>query len=326
MRRNNHSKAPTAPILLNNNNTHRQRKSSSSWDDSISDLASMKATKKDLQRRKVMAKSNNLDKAQRELNRPRSVQELESSTLNILEHAKTVLDNNNTKLEASDPIDDLINSPNTMRLIPAKVAEITYNPNSVSASVGYNILESRIPNANNHSQPVAPEVSISNSNNTSGSNNLSDSQNNGASEDSQFMIKAIGQLCDKVQFLYDEIAREKNKREILEKKMDWMSKRIEVLECEKTNTSSIGVAATSTPIKVVDNETNNLKDDMLKCLNVMRSNAYQGQDVDPTSEEGQRLEHLKQALRGLDNDAEQAHQKVNKLNTLEKALGSSGTL
>lgn len=243
------------------------------WDDSISDLTSYKPTKNDLERRKIMSQSTNLNLASRELNRPKNLKDLDTSTATVLEKAQEFFNTfknentnlnsrNNFNLNSATNIQDMItttsqntinslnlaenssnSSPQTSKTIlyPAKMTNITFAPdfsNENSSKItemkdSQNTMNFLNPDLNFQKFLNLDQNNLQNFTKNSQTSVDAKNQNQNQSHEYDFLIKAISQLVEKVGILYTQLETEKSKREILECKVDWMSKRINLLENNK---------------------------------------------------------------------------------------------
>jgi len=369
--------------------TKRHAKNRNAWDDSLSNLSSMKATKSDLARRKVLSKSNNLDAAKRELARPRTMDQLNSSTTDVLDKAKSIIDALNSHAQNQNRTSDIMNGGSTLNIdldrpltstagedfqmslqlvgaksnevitYPAKVAEITYAPELISTtaqqqtmlsqtdteeqaeqrhienSTATQLLQALGPATNIEALTRHPSRAPSLPATTEQFDTAKDSAI-GKTSDVDFVMRALGELCSKVQFLCDHLGREQNQRETLEKKVEWMAKRIEMLEKKNEApviSSLVGQAQnTSTPIKnesapvvphlmsMQEEVDDKLKNDMLQCLQMLRKTKYQGEDVQAGSDEAKRLADLNRAMHNLEGQQLLEEASIKQLDQVEMNL------
>ena len=83
---------------------------------------------------------------------------------------------------------------------------------------------------------------------------LSQPNRGNISPETEFLFKAVPQLIEKVQLLYTELEQEKTKRGILESKVEWMTKRIDLLEAWKKQHEKVENGGAVTPNSSKANE------------------------------------------------------------------------
>jgi len=122
-------------------------------------------------------------------------------------------------------------------------------------------------------------------------------------QNSDFAVRAVGILIEKVQNLYVALENEQKARKSLEYQVDSLSRRLQAIEKPKT--------------PQIDTDFAN---DIKNCLNLMKSTKYEG-EKDMESEEGQKLKFLNDQLKKLENEQNVAQNRVLTLEGLEKEFG-----
>jgi len=185
---------------------------------------------------------------------------------------------------------------------------------------------------------------------------LSQPNRGNISPETEFLFKAVPQLIEKVQLLYTELEQEKTKRGILESKVEWMTKRIDLLEAWKKQHEKVENGGAVTPKSSKANEAlnlqvispkpdqkdtlhNALKEDMLKAMKLFKETNYKGDtkidvsgantesennnskpqnEQNKSSESNSRLENLKKTLAELDKQKNEHRVKIEGIDAILK--------
>ena len=195
------------------------------------------------------------------------------------------------------------------------------NSSSSTLELGQEILksESNIINQDNHTTPSVSEQSHqvdsarnSNCERNSGQNNSSSSptldnlknsnseKTNNTTNDTDFLFKAIPNLIEKVQLLYHELEQERTKRSILESKVEWMTKRIDLLEQRKQSGNDIQES---------NNEPEKSRSTTISPIPQIKK-AENVNQLCNSEADNQRLAQLKNTLANLDKQKSQHQQKI----------------